>query len=674
MSFSLKHIPCPAGKTCTAFQCIFGHAEDKATDEVVSRQTQNRSRGRSPSGHGAPQKRIKTNPHNGPWPSQQISDVANEAAGNTAAGNTAADKISDEVESTKGAISTATRPVSPPPIRRDVKAASTRSSPATSRQKTSSAPKPARTHAAGSGESVGKPPATGSAKARKPESLNPRLLKNSPATHETRLKLVKMLHAEYSRLNRELGSQVKTDEGADLVLSDQDLIYKTLDDEQTSALEKPAVYANVMKNKVMQYKRMKLAQWKDERLGESPRSRNAANGGGGNAVEINTGLTSAQEIALLRRLVTDVTGLSNHGYVSSVPPEEAVAAARSGLDAAKGWEKCDRCQQRFQVFPGRREEDGALTSGGTCNFHWGKAYVPAKAPGDTSRVPKRHLCCGQEVGETAGCFTHDKHVFKVGDPKRLAAVLNYAATPENASVSEDRPVCFDCEMAYTVHGMELIRLTATAWPTGEELLDVLVQPIGEILDLNSRYSGVWPEDMARATDWTSLDKSPVPAKGRAGVTRHENRPMAKNLKKVSSPEVARDLLFSLLSPSTPLIGHGLENDLNAVRIVHPTLIDTVLLYPHKGGLPYRHSLKMLMDVHLRKKIQQETGPKVSGHDSAEDARAAGELVRFKVMNEWKEMQRAGWRVVDGEIWPPGKSQGRGKLTEAFIETKDASGD
>ncbi len=33
---------------------------------------------------------------------------------------------------------------------------------------------------------------------------------------------------------------------------------------------------------------------------------------------------------------------------------------------------------------------------------------------------------------------------------------------------------------------------------------------------------------------------------------------------VSSPVVARDLLFSLISPDTPLIGHGLENDLNAI--------------------------------------------------------------------------------------------------------------
>ncbi len=53
-------------------------------------------------------------------------------------------------------------------------------------------------------------------------------------------------------------------------------------------------------------------------------------------------------------------------------------------------------------------------------------------------------------------------------------------------------------MCYTVRGMELVRLTATSWPDGKELLDVLVHPVGEILDLNSRYSGVSPEDIVNA--------------------------------------------------------------------------------------------------------------------------------------------------------------------------------
>lgn len=498
-----------------------------------------------------------------------------------------------------------------------------------------------------------------STKRRKPESLNPRLLKSSPASHETRLKLLKMLHHEYARLNRALEMAAMEAGEPSFVLSPQGLIFRALDEEEATALEKPAVYANVMKNKIMQHKKMNVAQWKELRVKEAPRPKEQH--GGNIPKEINTGLTPAQEVELLKRIVTRVDDLSKHGYVSSVPAEDAVESARAGQEAGKGWEKCDRCQQRFQVFPGRRAEDGALVSGGACNFHWGKTYVPEKAPGDTARVPKRYRCCGQEVGDSAGCATHDKHVFKAGDPKRLAAVLNYASTPENPGIPEDRAVCFDCEMGYTVYGMELIRLTATSWPLGEELLDVLVQPIGEILDLNSRYSGVWPDDLANAKPWVPDDAAPPKSGPRTGTANESN---SKDLKIVSSPEVARDLLFSLISPSTPLIGHGLENDLNAVRIVHPTLIDTVLLYPHKLGLPYRHGLKMLMDVHLNKKIQQDTGPKVLGHDSAEDARAAGELVRLKVMNEWKDMQRAGWTLVGGHFWPPGKPGG---LTEAFIE-------
>lgn len=227
----------------------------------------------------------------------------------------------------------------------------------------------------------------------------------------------------------------------------------------------------------------------------------------------------------------------------------------------------------------------------------------------------------------------------------------------------NRAVAFDCEMGYTVYGLELVRLTATSWPTREVLLDVLVRPLGEILDLNSRYSGVWPEDLAQAEPW-SADSAPSKSGDEYGSEDGELNPNKKRLKIVSSPEVARDLLFSLISPSTPLIGHGLENDLNAVRIVHPTLIDTVLLYPHKVGLPYRNGLKMLMDIHLGRKIQQETGPKMLGHDSAEDARAAGDLVRLKLRNEWIDMQAKGWKLVKGElISPPG-----GTLTEEFIES------
>ncbi|KAM0555085.1 hypothetical protein ACHAPJ_006434 [Fusarium lateritium] len=654
MSLSLKHIPCPGGNNCTAFHCIFGHESDKPSAPEVSApgvpQTSITDKEKAAANQDAPRKRVRTDPFH-PTPSPKTpQDVGQSSSGTSRAAS--ADEIP---KAAAKKLETAARPVSPPPLKRKADALSETPKVPPRRTKTNPASESRPT-------SVQK---SGPAKPKKAESLNPRLLKSSPANHDIRLRLVRMLHQELTRLNKELKKEAKKDEMG-LLLSDQDLIVRTLDEEEYVAVHKAAVYSNVMKNKVMQHKRMKVDQWKTTRKEERKKLALEASGKdiSDEPKEIKTGLTPLQEVELIKRILTPIDKLASHGYVSAVPSEEDIEKARQGVETAAGWEKCDRCQQRFQVFPGRREEDGALTSGGTCTFHWGKTFIAPKVLGDKTRQPKRYQCCGQEVGDSVGCFTRDHHVFKTSDPKRLASVLNYAETPENPLAPTDRAVAFDCEMGYTVFGMELIRLTATSWPTGEELLDVLVRPLGEILDLNSRYSGVWPEDLAQAESWSANDSKPVKS-GNDDVSEDgELKPKKKQLKIVSSPEVARDLLFSLISPSTPLIGHGLENDLNSVRIVHPTLIDTVLLFPHKAGLPYRYSLKMLMDTQLNRKIQQETGPKMLGHDSAEDARAAGDLVRLKIRNLWMDLQRKGWKLVDGNFMAPGKGVG---LTEEFLE-------
>lgn len=646
MSLSLKHIPCPAGNKCTAFQCIFGHEKDTTKTDGDSISGLAKSDILSPPDQHHPNKRLK------------VDDAS--LTSQTGVASNGQTKQTTEQHKKPVLPQSATRPISPPPLKRKT---------APSATQTAKDPTTASSAAKNQTSALSGSKTTAMPKPKKAETLNPRLLKSSPASHEIRLKLLRLLHQEFKRLNEELKKSV-TDKEKNLLFSDQDLIIRALDEEQACAIEKPAVYSNVMKNKVMQYKRMTAAQWKETRAKEKQDAQKKLQKDDmtdGEPKKIETGLTNAQEVQLLKHIVTPLDNMANHGYVPTVPTEEQIKSALDGMEAGKGWEKCDRCQQRFQVFPGRREEDGALTTGGACKFHWGKTYVPEKQPGDKTRVPKRYHCCGEEVGDSAGCFTHEHHVFKASDPKRLAAILNFAETPENSLAPVDRAVCFDCEMCYTVHGLELVRLTATSWPTGEDLLDVLVQPLGEILDLNSRFSGVWPDDLAGAEPW-SVDDDLKPSKGgeETGSEDGEVKSKKKKLKIVSSPEVARDLLFSLISPSIPLIGHGLENDLNAVRIVHPTIIDTVLLYPHRMGLPYRFGLKTLMSVHLNRKIQQETGPKMLGHDSGEDARAAGDLVRLRVMDVWNDLKRKGWRVVDGEITPP---EGGGVLTEAFIENR-----
>ena len=94
-------------------------------------------------------------------------------------------------------------------------------------------------------------------------------------------------------------------------------------------------------------------------------------------------------------------------------------------------------------------------------------------------------------------------------------------------------------------------------------------------------------------------------------------------------DVQNDLI-SFISAETILIGHGLENDLRSLRLLHSRVIDTAVLFPRfQNDIPFRRSLKSLVSDYLHREIQ--TGP--NGHDSFEDARACAELILWKVMKD-----------------------------------------
>ena len=473
------------------------------------------------------------------------------------------------------------------------------------------------------------------------QSLNPRLLKKPPATHDVRLKLLKYLHEQLTRLNNEVHDSQDASREA-LELSPQELIILALDEEEKAAKENPSVYLNVLKLRIGALKKMKLDGWRKERLKQIAKDHPVPPPPAPTStpLTITTGLTPQVEILILPKLLAKQSDLSQHGYIPTAPTPSDVEQARSGVEASRNWEVCDRCKIRFQVFPGRREEDGALTTGGKCTYHWGRARRPPKEKSDTGPKDTAFSCCGEALG-TPGCTTAATHVYKVSEAKRLELVMPFMVTPVEGAERPEKAVCFDCEMGYTTLGLELIRLTATAWPDGREVLDVLVRPLGEVLDLNSRFSGVWPKHFAEAVPY-SKDVARVEGDGE-GVAKGERLMM------VESPFKARELLFELLTTTTPLIGHAIENDLNATRIIHPSIIDTVLLFPHARGLPMRHGLKMLMQRYLNRDIQMGGD---LGHDSKEDARAAGDLVRLKVGEIWKVMKRDGWTVKKGEFHPP----------------------
>lgn len=460
--------------------------------------------------------------------------------------------------------------------------------------------------------------------------LMPRKLVKEPATFTKRVTLLKALHSYMKPQNEKL-LKAKQPEVKALHLTPNQLIKLAVDEEARIASVNQAVYENELKHRLVRLKNMTPEVWVKERRealakekGDMPKKPAQK--------KVDTGLTPKEEIAFLSLLKCPLEGLNAHGYVTELPAEKDLIEAQKTLDASDFWEECDRCSTRFQVFPDRREEDGALTTGGQCRHHWGKRIWPKNKKNAAVPEPTRLTCCNEAVG-SPGCTTHETHVFNVKSPKRLSLIMPFMKTPENDKAPPHTAVCFDCEMGYTTNGLEMMRLTVVSWPTHKPIIDVLVRPLGHILDVNTRFSGITAEQFLNAKPFDPADPKPV----------------RKDLRIVDSPYAARELFLSHVSPTTPILGHALENDLNTIRLIHPTIVDTVLLYPTRQGLPYRHGLRALAKMHLGENIQQGGA---AGHDSYEDARTTGELVRFKIKEQWKSMKSDGWMIKDDGVFPP----------------------
>ncbi|KAM5239363.1 RNA exonuclease 1 homolog [Ctenodactylus gundi] len=246
---------------------------------------------------------------------------------------------------------------------------------------------------------------------------------------------------------------------------------------------------------------------------------------------------------------------------------------------------CCRCGSEYLV-----SSSGRCVRDEECYYHWGRLRRNRVAGGWETQ----YMCCSAAVG-SVGCQVAKQHV-QDGRKDNLEGFVR-TFEKEVARDTHAGIYALDCEMSYTTYGLELTRVTVVDTEM-QVVYDTFVKPDNEIVDYNTRFSGVTEADL---TD-TSITLRDVQA-----------------------------VLLSMFSADTILIGHSLESDLLALKVIHSTVVDTSVLFPHRLGLPYKRSLRNLMADYLRQIIQDN----VDGHSSSEDASACMHLMIWKVREDAK---------------------------------------
>ncbi|KAH8280114.1 hypothetical protein KR018_007984 [Drosophila ironensis] len=243
---------------------------------------------------------------------------------------------------------------------------------------------------------------------------------------------------------------------------------------------------------------------------------------------------------------------------------------------------CSRCGKIFSL------EIYEHPGSDMCNYH------PKSTGYRRGCADNQHRCCQQPAG-TPGCSYANYHVSDYYDPDKLTCFVKTISRGEDFVSSKKDIFALDCEMCYTTHGIELTRVTVVDI-NGRSVYDALVKPDNQIVDYNTNYSGI-TEAMLNNETRTLRDVQAV--------------------------------LMSMFHAQTVLVGHSLESDLKALKLLHDVVVDTSVLFPHKMGLPKKRALKTLCIENLKRIIQESEG----GHDSAEDAEVCIQLIKYYLRNK-----------------------------------------
>ncbi|XP_069936185.1 exonuclease GOR-like [Cherax quadricarinatus] len=232
---------------------------------------------------------------------------------------------------------------------------------------------------------------------------------------------------------------------------------------------------------------------------------------------------------------------------------------------------CKRCMSKFRI-----RSDGHPAVKSQCSYH-----VKRRTNGYKPYFP---CCIGRGISRP--CKTAPQHVSQDIEPDKLDGFI-YTKESKN---SDPGIYALDCEMVFTRNGMEVAAISMVD-STCKVVYETLVVPDAPIVDYNTEHSGLTEQDF---------------------------RGVNTGLKHVHKK------LLELVGSRTILVGHGLENDLLRLKVIHDNIIDTSILHPHPKGLPFRRALMYLKEDFLPYRCRTVPGIKCRG-----DADATMKLVRIK---------------------------------------------
>ncbi|CAH0388852.1 unnamed protein product [Bemisia tabaci] len=152
----------------------------------------------------------------------------------------------------------------------------------------------------------------------------------------------------------------------------------------------------------------------------------------------------------------------------------------------------------------------------------------------------------------------------------------------------------DCEMCLSAEGQELTRI-ALVNEKHEVIYDSLVKPTNKIINYLTQYSGITKNMLVNVT---------------------------------KTLEDVQDDIRAILPADAILVGQSLNMDLQAMKMMHPYVIDTSVIFNLSGVRRHKPKLSKLASEFLNMEIQSGD----AGHDSVEDSLASLKLVQLKLMN------------------------------------------